>query len=76
MMEYVLQRAVPESVLEHPMFSLDPRKDWVRGRVALVGDSAHVMPPNLSQARKPSLLPSAICHMLPAVCYCALWGAL
>lgn len=49
MLDYVMEHAVPESVLEHPMYSLDPNTDWVSGRVALVGDAVHVMPPNMSQ---------------------------
>lgn len=51
MVEYAMEHAVPESVLEHPMYSLNPRAAWVRGAVALVGDAVHVMPPNLGQVR-------------------------
>ena len=50
-MKYVREHADVESVLEHPMYSLDPSNAWVRGRVVLVGDSVHVMPPNLAQVR-------------------------
>lgn len=50
-----MKNAVPESVLEHPMYALQPRAPWTRNRVALVGDAAHVMPPNLAQGTASAL---------------------
>jgi 2-polyprenyl-6-methoxyphenol hydroxylase-like FAD-dependent oxidoreductase len=39
----------PESVLVNRILRLDPLPAWTRGRVALLGDAAHAMEPNLAQ---------------------------
>ncbi len=47
-----LIRATPEAdVMRRDIFDRPPIFTWTRGRVALLGDSAHAMQPNLGQAR-------------------------
>jgi hypothetical protein len=42
-----------KEVFEYPMIDRDPVPTWVDGRVALMGDAAHVMYPTGSQRRQP-----------------------
>ena len=39
----------PKELLVHPIRIIRPLSSWTRGRIALVGDAAHAMEPNLGQ---------------------------
>ncbi len=45
----VLAAVDPAAVLRHDLFHLPPLPDYARGPVALLGDAAHAMAPNLGQ---------------------------
>jgi 2-polyprenyl-6-methoxyphenol hydroxylase-like FAD-dependent oxidoreductase len=45
----LLAATPPESVLVNPILRLDVLPIWTRGTVALLGDAAHAMEPNLGQ---------------------------
>ena len=62
----VLAATSPESVLRHDIYELaTPLPTYVRGRVALLGDAAHAMTPNLGQGACQSLEDAVV---LGAVC--------
>ncbi|MEU8900065.1 FAD-dependent monooxygenase [Nocardia sp. NPDC048505] len=45
----LLDAAAPAAVLQHDIYTLPPLKTFVAERIALLGDAAHAMTPNLGQ---------------------------
>ncbi len=45
----IVESTQPEHIIHTDISDLTPHRDWVRGRVALLGDAAHATTPNLGQ---------------------------
>lgn len=45
----IIQATPNEAILNNDIYDIDPITEWVRGNVALLGDSAHAMTPNMGQ---------------------------
>jgi 2-polyprenyl-6-methoxyphenol hydroxylase-like FAD-dependent oxidoreductase len=47
--ETLIERTPPDAFLQNDIYDIAPLAAWTRGRVALLGDAAHAMTPNLGQ---------------------------
>src|SRR5690606_18637924 len=56
----ILDRTPAESVLRGDIFDREPVRTWVDGRVAILGDAAHPMTPNLGQGACQALEDAAV----------------
>lgn len=45
----IIQATPNEAILNNDIYDINPITEWVRGNVALLGDSAHAMTPNMGQ---------------------------
>ena len=45
---FALEHCETASILEHPIYYREVGRPWGRGRASLVGDAAHVIPPNMA----------------------------
>ncbi|MBD0373359.1 MAG: FAD-dependent monooxygenase [Pyrinomonadaceae bacterium] len=47
--EHLIESTPAEHILHNDIYDIEPMKKWHRGRVALLGDSAHPTTPNIGQ---------------------------
>jgi FAD-dependent urate hydroxylase len=46
---HLIRQTSSDAILQNDIYDLEPLSHWVRGRAALLGDSAHAMTPNMGQ---------------------------
>jgi FAD-dependent urate hydroxylase len=57
--EFIRDYCEPASLLEHPIYYRPVGRPWGEGRVSMVGDAAHMMPPNMGMGT-PSAFEDAV----------------